>query len=131
MATDHAKVSEWAAHVLPIPRESNGMGGMEEPHCKDTLTIGIAVNQRAMVVDSGFTLTETACDTVRAAAAAAAALAKDRPVLAAYTITAADIAAELSDDGALNQEHLHCAQMAEIALKKAVADFCADRKKQA
>lgn len=128
MATDVQKVLTLSGDCLPhIPEDYNGMGQVQEPNCSDLLTIYLTVNPRAMVVDSGYTLTETACATVRAAAAVAVSLAKDTPIMAAYTVTAGDIAKAFSDDGVLDKAHRHCAQMAELALKKAVLNYSQNR----
>lgn len=124
MATDKQKILDIAQHSANrVPNHYNGRGEAHEPNCNDKMVIYITVNERKMIVDSGFELTEGACATVRAAAAVATRLAKDTPVLSAYTITAAQIAAELTDDGELDKEHLHCALMAELATKRAVVDY--------
>lgn len=129
MATDKQRVLALNAQMESrIPDRYNGMGQMKEPNCSDIMTIYLTVNPRAMVVDSGFSLTPGACATVYAAAGVAADLARNQPVLAAYTIDAAAIAGQLSDDGRLDKEHLHCAIMAEMALKKAVVDYSQGRR---
>lgn len=124
MATDKQKILDIVADsTCNVPSGYNGRGEAQEPHCNDRMTIYIRVNERKMIVDSGFELTEGACATVIAAASVAAGLAKDKPVMAAYTITATHIAAQITDDGVLDKEHLHCAIMAELALKRAVVDY--------
>ena len=63
MATDKQKVLELAAdrQHAQLPVEANGLGQAEEPHCGDLLRIGLVVNPRQVVVDAGFTITESAC----------------------------------------------------------------------
>lgn len=123
MAIDLQKVTALSQTASAAPEGYNGVGEAREPNCSDVMTIYLTVNPRRMVVDSGFVLTEGACATVRAAAAAAVLLARDKPVMAAYTIAAADIARELSDDGTVEKQYQHCMQMAELALKRAVVDY--------
>lgn len=124
MATDKQKILDIATHSTnSVPNGYNGRGEAHEPNCSDKMTIYITVNERKMIVDSGFELTEGACATVTASASVAARLAKDKPVMSAYTISATQIAVELTDDGTLDKEHLHCAIMAELALKRAVVDY--------
>lgn len=124
MATDKQKILDIAQNSAnSVPNHYNGRGEAHEPNCNDKMVMYITVNERKMIVDSGFELTEGACATVKATAAVAARLARDKPAIAAYTITALQIAAELTDDGELDKEHLHCAIMAELATKRAVVDY--------
>lgn len=124
MATHKEKILDIVADSTNhVPNDYNGRGEAQEPNCNDRMTIYIRVNERKMIVDSGFELTDGACATVIASASVAAQLAKDKPVMTAYTITASHIAAQLTDDGVLDKEHLHCAIMAELALKRAVVDY--------
>lgn len=124
MATHKEKILDIVADSTNhVPNDYNGRGEAQEPNCNDRMTIYIRVNERKMIVDSGFELTDGACATVIASASVAAQLAKDKPVMTAYTITASYIAAQLTDDGVLDKEHLHCAIMAELALKRAVVDY--------
>ena len=86
MATDKQKVLELAAdrQHAQLPVEANGLGQAEEPHCGDLLRIGLVVNPRQVVVDAGFTITESACPPAVASAVIAVQLALNKPVLAAY-----------------------------------------------
>lgn len=52
-------------------------------------------------------------------------LVRGRPVLEAYTIDSSAIATAL---GGLEPEYMHCAMMAELALKRAVLDYAGKRK---
>lgn len=125
MATSQEKVLALASkdEYRKVPGTYNGLGRTKEPHCEDVMEIYLDVNPRQMVVDAGYTLTEGACLPVAACAAAAVELIKDKPVLEVYTITKDQIAALVTDDGSLDQEHVHCAMMAELTLKKAVLDY--------
>lgn len=126
VATDREKVLRVVGEsVSRVPENWNAMGEMHEPNCSDVLKIYLEVNERNFVVDSGFEITESACAPAVAAAWIAANKAKDKALLAAYTVKASDIAEEMTDDGILDKEHVHCAQMAELALKKAVLDYTA------
>ena len=129
MATDKQKVLELAAgrQHAQLPVEANGLGQAEEPHCGDLLRIGLVVNLRQVVVDAGFTITESACPPAVASAVIAVQLALNKPVLAAYTVDWNAIAEQMSDSDGLDKEHVHCAQMAELALKRAVLDYAAKR----
>lgn len=131
MATNREKVLELASDqtLARVPAEYNGFGETVEPHCGDVMRIYLQVNPRQMVVDAGFTISEVACAPVVASAALAAKLALDKPVMAAYTISREDLEKELSDDGKLDQEHIHCAIMGELTLKRAVLDYVAHRQK--
>lgn len=127
MATDLEKVLQMAgkAEFGRVPPQYNGRGEAVEPDCNDCMQIYLLVNHRRMVVEAGYQITEGACSTVSACACAAVMMAKDQPVMKAYTVTAAQIGHILSDDGGLNQEHIHCAMMAELSLKRAVLDYVA------
>ena len=129
MATDRQKVLELAAdkQYNHLPQQANGIGQAEEPHCGDLLRIALVVNPRQVVVDAGFTITESACPPAVASAAAAVKLALNKPVLAAYTVDLNAIAEQMSDGSGLDKEHVHCAQMAELALKRAVLDYASKR----
>lgn len=129
MATNRERVLELASDktLAGVPAEYNGMGETVEPHCGDVMRIYLQVNPRQVVVGAGFTISEGACAPVVASAALAAKLALDKPVMAAYTVNREDLAKELSDDGTLDQEHVHCAIMAELTLKRAVLDYVTHR----
>ena len=125
MATNVALVRQYAAleKDYPPPAGANAVGMAQEPNCSDLLTIHLRVSPRRYVEAAGFTLTASACDTVRACAVKCCQLAEKKAVLASFTGTADDIAHALSEDGTPDQEHIHCAQMAELALKRAVVAF--------
>lgn len=106
-----------------IPDDYNGMGETIEPHCQDKMQIYLLVNQRKMIVDCGYTITEDACAPVIACAVAACQLALNKPVMEAYTITKDLIADFITDDGIPNEEHVHCTIMAELTLKRAIIDY--------
>lgn len=113
--------------LAELPANANGRGEAVEPGCGDTLTVALRVTPRRMVEAAGYTITEGACAPAVACAAAAVKLALNKPVLAAYTVTAAQIGELLADEtGELEPEHVHCALMAELALKRAAADYAAN-----
>lgn len=124
MATDFDKIIKYAMDesYIGLPENYSALGAITEEECGDTLAIGI-YTERAFVHKIGYAITESACMTVRAAAAAACSMADEKAVIAGYTITPEKIAAELSNDGRLDEEHYHCAVMASAALRRAVVDF--------
>ena len=105
---------------LPAPQ---GVGATSEPGCGDVMRFGIATS-REIITEIGYTITDGACYPARACAAAAARLAKDKPVMEAYLIDKDRIAEEL---GGLDQENIHCAYMAELTLKRAIVDYVQKR----
>lgn len=123
MATSFDRVMEYAAmeNVRSLPDNFDGIGSIEEPNCGDILTIAFK-SKREIITEIGYTVTEKACPPVYAAASCIVVLAKGKAVMEAFLITAQDIEKLLSDDGKLDKEHFHCAQMAELALKKAIID---------
>ncbi len=125
MATDLDKVKRLAGEAAyrQLPRAANGCGEAEEINCHDRLRICLTVNQRQIVTEAGYDVTEEACPTLYASAAAAVALALGKPVLAAYAVSHTDIGSLFSDCGTLDIGHVHCAIMAELALKRAVVDY--------
>ena len=80
---------------------------------------------RELITSISYTITETSCFPSKACAETAAALVRGRPVLEAYTIDSSAIATAL---GGLEPEYMHCAMMAELALKRAVLDYAGKRK---
>jgi len=128
MATDFEKVKIYTEveGVYGLPENAAGIGEVHEPNCEDVLRIGFST-KREIITEIGYTITESACMTVRACAAAAIELAKNKAVMAAYLITHQDIAKLLSDNGELNKENVHCAMMAELALKQAIVNYARQR----
>ncbi len=102
-----------------LPEDAQGCGSCREPECGDELVMAIKT-RREIITEIGYTITETACPPMKASAAVAAELAQDKAVLEAYLLTKDDIAAVL---GGLDKENIHCAMMAEIALKQAILDY--------
>lgn len=98
---------------------AQGNGSCREPECGDELEIAIKT-KREIITEIGYTITETACPPMKACAAIAAELAQDKAVLEAYLLTKDDIARVA---GGLDKENIHCAMMAEIALKQAILDY--------
>lgn len=109
-----------------LPDGYEGMGETVEPGCGDIMRIYIRTH-REIITEIKYTLTESSCDTVRSCAAAAIALAKDKPVMEAYLITKDQIADCL---GILSIEQIHCAMMAELTLKKAIVDYARRRREK-
>ena len=125
MATDVELVRKYALREAeyPAPENYNAKGSVKEPNCSDELTVYLRVNARQFIEAAGFELTPSACDTTRACAVKCCELAQKQPVLAAYMVNADAIAAALDEGGEPDREHVHCAQMAELALKRAVLDY--------
>ena len=124
MATDKNKVIKLAALTqTPIsPDQIAGIGFCEEPECGDQMWIYIAVRNQ-MIIGAYCNVTKTACTPLKAAANAAISLIIDKPVMSAYAVNHEKIAGLLSDDGAVDKEHIHCTMMAELTLKKCIKDF--------
>jgi len=131
MATNIQRVLELAADKsnLGIPEDAQGVGEVKEPSCGDLLRIGFTTH-REIITQIGYTLTESACPPVFACSSYLTSLAKGQAVVAAYLITWKDIAAALSDNGELNPEHIHCAMMAELALKNAIVNYSQMKKEK-
>lgn len=131
MATDRTLVLSWAedAQFKTLPDDCVASGVAEEPNCHDRLEIFFST-QREIITQIGYTLTSTACPTVFACVNVLCGLAKGKSVLEAYLINSADIAKLLSDDGTLDKEHVHCAMMAELALKRAILNYSSVKKAQ-
>lgn len=106
------------------PETCMGTGACEDPSCKDVLTYYFSA-ERELITSISYTITETSCFPSKACAETAAALARGRPVMEAYTIDSSTIAKAL---GGLEPEYIHCAMMAELALKRAVLDYAGKRK---
>lgn len=130
MATVNEKVMLMAENkeYCKILNNSSGIGETSEPNCNDLLRIFIEVNNREMITDASYEITEGACASVRACAAVAVMLLKNKPVMEGYTISKEEIEKILSDDGTMDKEHIHCSIMAELTLKKAIINY-ASRKK--
>lgn len=131
MATDKLKVVlvEKSGENRGALEDYDAMGQCKEPECDDILKIYIKT-ERHIITEIGFTIDEDACSPAVASAVIATKLAKNKPVMEAYTISAEDIMAPLTTDGKFDKEHVHCAQMAEIALKRTVVNFTENLKKQ-
>ena len=96
-------------------------GSCEDPECGDVLCYYLKI-VREIVDQISFTIPESSCMPSKACAETAAELAQGKPVLAAYLITAKEIAKAM---GGLDREYIHCALMAELALKRAVTEYAA------
>ena len=124
MGTSREKVLLAAAErdQYPLPQDCEVLGTVQEPNCGDVLTIGFKTRRMA-ITEIGFSLSETACPPLFACAVVMCRKALNQPVISAYVIRSADLAAELSTDGNLDKESVHCAMMVELAMKKAVISF--------
>ena len=107
-----------------MPKDCMGTGSCEDPACRDVLTYYFSA-ERELIRSISYTITDTSCFPSKACAETAAALALGRPVMEAYTIDSSAIAKAL---GGLDAEYMHCAMMAELALKRAVLDYARKRK---
>ena len=127
MATDRETALYWESRAAehPLPEDPSGRGTAREPTCSDLLEIGLTVNPQGMITAAGFSLTETACTPIRAAAAYACAVSEGRHVFAVSLMKTKDLYPALSKEGGPDPEHLHCLLMAEVALKQAIADYAA------
>ncbi|MDL2317797.1 iron-sulfur cluster assembly scaffold protein [Eubacteriales bacterium OttesenSCG-928-A19] len=127
--TDRSKVTAYAqrAGEYPLPDAPHAVGRVEEPSCKDELVMGFRTH-REIVTEIGFTLTPSACPPLFACATTVVELVKGKPVLEAFLLKTADIAAVLSTDGILDAEHVHCALMAELALKRMITAYSEKKK---
>jgi len=123
--TDQALALEWAAKAknYPLPQEYNAQGAAEEPSCKDLLELRLRVDEFGRVAEMGFTLTESACPPVWACAAYACDQCLGKPVMLCLTFDHRRLFPALSGDGEPDPEHIHCAMMVELALKRALADY--------
>ncbi len=108
---------------LGEPETFLGRGEAREPGCGDVLAMFVDT-RREIITECRFTITESACPPLKACAARAAELALGKPVMEAYLISAAALSEFF---GGLEQESIHCAQMAEIALKRTLKDYAVRR----
>lgn len=104
-------------------KDYQGMSRVQEPGCKDEMCMYLKT-RREIITEIRFTITDCACPPVKACGALAAEMALDKPVMEAYLIDAARLSQGL---GGLPKESMHCAMMAEIALKKAIKDYVSKR----
>lgn len=123
--TNQQLTLSWAkrAEEYPLLAEYDGAGIATEPECQDRLEIRICVNENGVIEQAGFSLTQSACPPMWACATYACAQCKGKPALMALTLDHEQLGKALSDDGTPDQAHIHCAMMAEIALKRALADY--------
>lgn len=123
--TNQQLTLSWAAKAkdYPLPESYNGAGIASEPNCADRLEIRLRVNEIGVIEAAGFSLTQSACLPLWACAVYACARCQGMPALAALTMDHAKIGQALTDDGQPDVGHIHCAMMAEIALKRALADY--------
>lgn len=128
MATSREKVLKAAAEKdkYPLPQDCEAIGWVTEPHCGDKLAIGFKT-RREVITQIGYSLTDSACPPMFACASVLCEMALNKPVLAAYVIKSAAISEALGTDGGLDEQSVHCAIMAELALKRAIMDFSRKR----
>lgn len=125
---DTTKIMEFAenAENYGLLEAYVASGTAVEPDCQDELEIRINT-RRDLITDISYMITESACIPAKACASLATVLAKNKPVLEAYLIDADRISHEF---GGLTKENYHCAQMAELALKRAILDYSRFKKNQ-
>lgn len=104
-------------------QDCQGMSRVQEPGCKDEMCMYLKTH-REIITEIRFTITDSACPPVKACGALAAEMALNKPVMEAYLIDADRLSQGL---GGLPKESMHCAMMAEIALKKAIKDYVLKR----
>ena len=120
---------EGRAAEYPLPEAYSSSGVAVEPTCSDRLEIRLSITPQGVIERAGFSLTETACPPIRAAAAYACWLCTGKTVFAASVISARQLIPALTDDGEPDEAHLHCLYMAELALKRAIIAFAEKFKK--
>lgn len=108
------------------PEAYMGTGACQDPSCKDVLQYYLSTS-REIITELSYTITETSCFPSKACAEAAAGLALGKPVMEAYAIDSGAVAEFL---GGLDREYIHCAMMAELALKRAIVDYAGNRQKR-
>ena len=108
---------------LGEPEVFLGPGEVKEPGCGDQLNMNINT-KREIITEFHYTVTDSACPPLKACAARVAEAALGKPVMEAYLIRAEDLSEFF---GGLEKESIHCAQMAEIGLKKTLQDYAVKR----
>ena len=128
MATSREKVLKAAEEKdkYPLPEDFEAIGWVTEPNCGDKLAIAFKT-RREVITQIGYSLSDSACPPMFACASVLCAMALNKPVLAAYVIKSAEISEALGTDGGLDEQSVHCAMMAELALKRAIMDFSKKR----
>ena len=114
--------SERTEH-LGEPEVFLGTGEVKDPGCCDQLNMYINT-KREIITEFHYTVTDSACPPLKACAARVAEAALGKPVMEAYLIRAEDLSEFF---GGLEKESIHCAQMAEIGLKKTLQDYAVKR----
>ena len=109
--------------TLGKPEHFLGAGEVKEPGCGDCLEMFIDT-KREVITEFHYTVTDTACPPLKACAARVAECALGKPVMEAYLINAAQLSEFF---GGLEKESIHCAQMAEIGLKRTLQDYAVKR----
>lgn len=125
MPTNRERVIQYGADQTYVgePASYQGMGETTEPGCGDVMRFYIST-RREIITEISYTITESACWPVKACAAYTASIAKDKPVMEAYLINREQISEFF---GGLDKEHVHCAIMAELTLKRAIIDYVKKR----
>ncbi|GAA0181695.1 Fe-S cluster assembly scaffold protein NifU [Clostridium sediminicola] len=95
----------------------DGIGGVGDPDCGDYLKIYLRV-VNGVIEDIKFKV--HGCGAAIASSSMTTVLAKGKPVMDAYTISAKDIVKSL---GGLPEEKIHCSVLGATALKKAIVDY--------
>lgn len=108
---------------LGEPEVFLGTGEVKEPGCGDQLNMYINT-KREIITEFHYTVTDSACPPLKACVARVAEAALGKPVMEAYLIRAEDLSEFF---GGLEKESIHCAQMAEIGLKKTLQDYAVKR----
>jgi|LGVF01.2.fsa_nt_gb nitrogen fixation NifU-like protein len=102
---------------LGIIKNPDGIGEVGDPDCGDHLKIYIKVTD-GIIKDIRYKV--YGCCAAIASSSMTTVLAKDKPVMAAYTITEKNIMDAL---GGLPREKEHCSVLGASALKKAIGDY--------
>lgn len=105
----------------------DAFGSCEEPDCGDVLEFNFNT-QAEIVTEIGYSISAKACYPMKACSAALKELCMNKAVVETYLITKNEIADFL---GGLDSNNMHCAMMAEIALKRALIEYSRKKSIQA
>ncbi|MEA5058753.1 MAG: iron-sulfur cluster assembly scaffold protein [Clostridia bacterium] len=97
--------------------DANGIGNAGDPHCGDSMTLYIKVEED-VVTDARFKI--SGCVAALASASVTTVLVKGKTVDQALKITNQDIADAL---GGLPEQKMHCSVLGEEAIQNAISDY--------
>ena len=120
MATNGEKMIELvrARSFWGVPEEAAGLCTVQDEEGRERLRLGFDAHRDAIAVIGYEAAPETGAD-VCAALAALCSLAVNSPVMTAYNLKAEDLAAELSDDGQVDEANRTALNIAIAMFKEA------------